>query len=257
MSTTSSAIFCVRRVDRLNSDPITNFGCLPVAIGQGANVYRGIRSLDGMIVKDSSNATSILTSTENAVKTAANESKFLKGAGKAVNFASSHINPLICVAGGIKVLTSEDKASTAIEEGSGLGVMFLGEGLFKKNKQAIEKGLKLDKATELFDKTFLKETAKTAENSAKTAKNLKWLPKINKVALHGKFGGILSGILFAMTSITSYMIGNKTGKALTSSIKNKAEEKETVRQQIAKYEAYLANAQNMNKTQTSELEIKA
>jgi len=110
----ASAIFCIRNEDKVKNGDI---GRLPVAIGQGRNVVNSIMSFDNAIGKTAKTAV-------DALEIASKDEALLKYAGKAVNFVGDHINPLICVSSGIKVLTSDDKASAFVTQASALSGMF-------------------------------------------------------------------------------------------------------------------------------------
>lgn len=186
----SSLIFSARNTDKFQNGDI---GRLPVAIGQANNVLLAAKDIQnplGMAIRTTGDVFEQVSKSE----------KLLEYAGKGVNFVSKHINPFICVAGGVKVLTAEDKGSALIEETASLGAMFTGEHFLKKYAEQIHQNTGINKLAKAFDAQFLK----------------------SKPKLKGKFGKVLEGVLFVTGSIISYAAGNKVGKLATSNIKTEA-----------------------------------
>jgi len=172
----SSTIFCIRNTDKVENG---DYGRVPVAALQLCNVGKSIMSFDNAVLKYS---------------------------GKAINFASDHINPLICVSSGIKVLNLDDKSSALVEQASALSGMFATEALMKKYLQT-----GIDKSIEQVKKL---ENKKGFE---KTFKNVAEF--IGKHKLEGKIPKVLYGVLFVLGSCTGWNEMEKFGKTLTSNIK--------------------------------------
>ena len=200
----ASAIFCIRNEDKVKNGDI---GRLPVAIGQGRNVVNSIMSFDNAIGKTAKTAV-------DALEIASKDEALLKYAGKAVNFVGDHINPLICVSSGIKVLTSDDKASAFVTQASALSGMFAVEHLMKKH---LEKGI--DKSLEKIS------SLESDKGFGKVLKNTeKFFEKPN---LKGKIPKILYGVLFVIGSCTGYNYAEKSGNFLISKFKKEDKKEET------------------------------
>ena len=133
-------------------------------------------------------------------------------AAKGVNWASKHINPLICVSGAVKVAMADDKKSEAINQSSALTGMF-----------AVEKATKLLQTTQ--------GRAKLAKMGIGQNKFIQKLMKamnyIDKVAQnsHSKWGRIgipcLKGIGFVCMSIAGYSMGSYLGEKINEMRKDK------------------------------------
>lgn len=192
----ASTIFCVRNADKVENGDL---GRVPVAIGQARNVANSIMSFDNAVGRGAQTAV-------NAFNSAAKNEALFKYMGKAVNFVGDHINPLICVSSGIKVLNSDDKASAFVTQASALSGMFFVEGMMKKHLQ------------EGIDKTFEKASALDEEKGAgKIAKRaVNFLEKHN---LKGKLPKVLYGVTFVVGSCTGYNYGEKLGNAIVNDIK--------------------------------------
>lgn len=180
----SSAIFCTRNIDKTQNGEV---GRSAVATGQGVNVVREIGKFDNAAGDAIKSATSIFTKM-------AQGSKVLGYTEKALDFASKNINPLICVSSGIKVVASDNKTETAINEMGALSGMFLGEGLFKHYQ----------------DKLFNEKTVGSVmEKVTKNKTANKYLNKILDMKYAGKYATLLKGLTFVLVSITSYEVGKK------------------------------------------------
>ncbi|HNW26477.1 MAG TPA: hypothetical protein PKI94_06780 [Candidatus Gastranaerophilaceae bacterium] len=190
----ASAIFCARNVDKTKHGEV---GRSAVAVGQAKKVIDSIIQLDKKLGKGPAKAV------ENILNFS-NKSKALQAIGKITKFASDNINPLICVSSGIKVLTSDDKKTTLINETGALSGMFISEKVAKKL---------LDNMVE--SKT-VKELCEKGIKSA-DAKGYRTLSKLIKSS-----PTILKGILFVFASIGGYSIGSKIAKKISSKEKKPA-----------------------------------
>ena len=193
-SAVASSFFAVRNAKKTENGEV---GRSAVALGQVAGVIQEIAKYDGAIASTARSACSIFSNLEK-------QNRAFEYAGKFTKFAVNNVNPLICVSGGIKTLTSDDKVGTGITEAAALSAMFLGEGLTKRH----------------YDKLI---NSKTCLNLLQKAQNSKILKpvfeyiKMNK--LGGKTGLILKGLTFVIASMTSYAIGEHYGKDIADKVK--------------------------------------
>lgn len=186
----ASTIFTYRNFEKTENGEI---GRAPVFIGQAAGVLSEVAKYDNALAVGAKNVLSIFSDL-------AEGNKALTYAGKFAKFASENVNPLIAVSGGVKVLMSEDKQSTAITEASALAAMFTGEGLVKSNYDKIVNSNKM--------KSFL------------NAKHIKPIVEfLEKKNIRGVTGSILKGILFVAASMSSYEIGHIAGDKLAKQVK--------------------------------------
>lgn len=203
----SNAIFSFRRASRgvesMDENPL--FGAMNMTIA-GSQLYKGVDAgLHSMLAMDPAFNEFFEKISRKAVELSDNH-KFIKHGGKFMKFIGKNINPVICLAGGVKVLGSEDKLDAAARESTALGTMFLAEGAYKyivgmpkmvdgeyTNVNGIYK-----KYLPFIDKQLdaLKDT-KFVKNSLKKLPALKSLP------------GVLKGVGFAIASILGYKTGTK------------------------------------------------
>lgn len=177
----SSAIFCARNVDKAEDQG--KVGRWGVAAGQMKKVTDYVSTLDNSLGKGTK-------ATIDTLHTVAKSEKLLDFAGKAVDFASKNINPLICVSAGIDVLNSDDKQSAVVTNTTALASMFAVEDLMKKHMDKVPKMKCMKSIVEKFAK-FEKE---------------------NKC--EGKIGTIIHGVAFVAGSCTAYNIGQQFGNLL-------------------------------------------
>ena len=88
----------------------------------------------------------IAQGTESAVKAfekLAESNKIVDYGLKATKWATKNINPMICISGGIKTLTSDDKVTTGIKETAAISTMFAGEKITKQALTHLNIGGKL------------------------------------------------------------------------------------------------------------------
>lgn len=120
--------------------------------------------------------------------------------------ARKAVNPLLCVAAGIRVLKDDDPYAALIEESSAMGAMF-----------AMEKGMKTARNS-------FYDLAGSADDIIAAAKNSDGIKKIFATAAE-KFKGMSKGkqtaakigleLLFVAGSIGAYAIGKKIGQTLS------------------------------------------
>lgn len=191
----ANLVFCIKNANTtFSSDPSRG----AVTAGQATNAFKAATELKNTIGKEARAAV-------DALKIASKNDKILEYAGKGLKFASENVNPLICIAAGAKVITSDDKVSTAIEQTSALSAMF-----------AVEKFMK----TELNSKKSEKFFAKMSENISKLAKKFKLNNFMTKTLGHAP--AVVKGTTFVAGSIIAYSAGEKFGKLLTK--KDRAEQ---------------------------------
>jgi len=186
-----SGIFCYRNIKKATDKSENGEKARStVAFAQGAKIVEAITKYNDTTAKTAAEA-------HNIFNTYAAKYAPVKYAGKAINWATHNVNPLICASSGIKVLTSDDKVHTGITQAGALSGMFLGEGLMK-----------------LYMGNVINE--KNVLNIASKFKNTKYLKniaeKLMKSGNSGKMASILKGLLFVCGSIASYSIGEKIGR---------------------------------------------
>lgn len=129
----SNSWFCARRsnngIDALvDNNPLVAAMNMDIA---GAQVLKAGSGLSE-IAKSNKSIASDVVSAEESIKSLSKANKVVNGFGKVLSYTADHINPIICATGAIKVATAENKKDAAIEEGAGLGGMFLFEGIAKE-----------------------------------------------------------------------------------------------------------------------------
>lgn len=193
----SSTIFCARNIDKAeNQDKV---GRWAVAVGQGKKVIDYVRTLDNELGK---NTNALI----HDIKVVSEQEKLLEYTGKAINFASKKVNPLIIMSSGLDVLTAEDKKSALVKNTTALSAMFAVEHLMKNH---------------LDDVTKIKGIDKVAKKVAEFGM---------KHNCEGKLGALIHGVAFVVGSCTAYSVGDKFGDLIlnkTDAKKGKAENKDT------------------------------
>lgn len=192
----SSAIFCARNVEKAETQD--KVGRWAVAAGQAKKVFDYVQTLDNKVGEKARSAQSVM-------KTVAKEEKIVKGIGKAVDYASKNVNPLICVSSGIDVLRSDDKEYTAVTSAAALAAMFGTEAFMKDHMDSVAK-----KGVEKLSK--IKGASKIIEKVATTIKGSKY----------GKAApAIVHGTAFVVGSCLGYAGGEEFGKLLIGREKRK------------------------------------
>lgn len=208
----SSAIFCVRNVDKAENQG--KVGRIAVAAGQGKKLTDYVIGLDNAVGKEARTAVT-------ALKKLAETEKAFEIAGKAINFASEHINPLLCVSAGIDILSAEDKESALVTNTTALTTMFAAEKLMKEYLDEIPKLTPVKNALASAKKfvTTNKYTKDAAERLIKFAQ---------KDKVKGKIPMIIHGVAFVAGSCLAYDAGEKFGKLLLGQpVKKESENKKT------------------------------
>ena len=204
----SNAVFSTRRasrgVDSMEETPV--YGSMNMAIA-GGQVFKGVKA--AQTVSPVAQATTTATNVLNSV---AETSKVVKPLATVLGVISNNINPLICVASGVKVLGSEDKIDTAARESINLITMFAAEGAAKaimgmpklecENgswKQSIKDGL-YTKSPAL--KNLVEDFVNYCEKTKVGNHTLSFLPPM------------LKGLAFAGASIAGYKLGQSISNCI-------------------------------------------
>ena len=130
-------------------------------------------------------------------------------ASKVTGFASKAVNPLLCVASGIRVLKDDDQYAALVEESCAMGAMFASEKLFKN--------LIANPLTGKEVKTTSKWAKKLTDSLFDLTKNVQGGGKKKLIA-------IAADIALVGVSILTFDAGKKIGKMLTG----RDEEQQTV-----------------------------
>lgn len=192
----SNAIFSARRatrgVDALEDKPLYAVANMDIAAAQMLKLGRAIKSID-YIYNNPHSATEAIKQATKATSTF----------GKIINFTADHINPLICVTSGIKILGSDDKVDTAARESLALTTMFGAEALTKRaiGLPYVEDGIVKNRSA------YFESQLKAMDDYCQTKKIfnkklLKYVP------------GALKGTAFALASIIGFKLGSKIADAI-------------------------------------------
>lgn len=165
----SSLIFAFRNVDKTQHGEV---GRAPVAAAQGVKVLSEVSRYNKALAKGADATLSVFNNL-------AKKSKAVDYAVQGVNWATKNVNPLICISGGLKVATADDKTDAAIKEVAALSTMFAGEAIAKNTLPSI----------------------------------------VKKLPVNNKIGAIIKGVLFVGASIASYSLGEHLGKDLSKEVK--------------------------------------
>jgi len=158
-----------------------------IAVGQVGNAVNSIMALDNAIGKSAKTAVDIL-------EKYSKQEKLLSYAGQGVKFISDHINPLLCISAGIKVLRSDDKETALVQETAAMSAMFAGEALMKKHMDKIVKVEGIDKIAD-----------KVVAYSSKTK-------------ARGVIPSVIKGTAFVAGSILASTIGRQVGTLVTDNV---------------------------------------
>lgn len=142
-----------------------------------------------------------LNTVSGSIKTARSSSKIFDGICKGVNILSDMVNPILCVASGVRIYKSEDKKSTAIKEIGAMSAMFAAEGVYK---ELFGLGGKVAKYHNYKPIKLIVDTGKKIIASNKI---LGKLPQ-------GKLGGLVKALGFIAASCGAFELGSQVGKAI-------------------------------------------
>ena len=221
----SNAIFSARRASRgveaMDENPV--LGAMNMTIA-GAQVLKGVNAGADAIRLASPELNSTIEGATQSIKKLSDKSKIVKYGGKTLKFVADNINPIICLAGAVKVLGSEDKVDAGTREALALGAMFLAEDSYKYfvGMPKTVNGKVVPVKSALYNnkkfQPFLKKQVE-ALNEVCATKQL-----FNKIPLK-TVPGLLKGVGFAIASILGYKLGCGIGNLFLG---KKVEAKETV-----------------------------
>ena len=122
MGVCATAIFDIRNMDKVGHGDTGRVGA--VAAQTTNLVNAASRSSIEPVQKAASTALNYIDDAGNVVGVT-------NAASKVTGLASKAVNPLLCVASGVRVLKDDDQYAALIEEGCAMGAMFAGEKLLK------------------------------------------------------------------------------------------------------------------------------
>lgn len=193
----SNAIFSARRatkgVDNLSDNPV--YGVMNMDIA-AAQTLKGTKAAMNLASAGEGAGSAM----EN-IKALSKTNKFLNGAGKIINYTADHINPIICLTSGIKVLSADNKVDEAARETLALSTMFGAEALAKRFV-----GMPFTKKIDGVAKTFEREGLYKKLLSEKQNQALQDLIKTKHSMKY--ISGATKGLLFVGASIAGYQLGN-------------------------------------------------
>ena len=219
---TSGTIFAPRRANKgAESDnalvAAMNFG---IAGGQIGNVFRGVASIakastgevaEKIIKLDNAigDVTSKLSKTD----------KLMNGAIKGGYFVMRNINPAIGATELVKAMFAEDKLDASLTGGCAFGAMLLGEGAAKRimglPKTSYNKGVcnvtQRTPMCKIFENSYMEKQVRALCDYL----NIKNIVS-EKVIKHAP--SVTKGLLFAATSIGSYILGRTAGKFISENV---------------------------------------
>ena len=224
-----NAVFSSRRTDRaVNADNVAvSLGNANVAAGQ---IKNAMEAADLLAKGSKSGIFAACKGAKDAIVSMSEGSKVLQGAGKVVEFTADHINPVITVVGGVKVLTADNKEDALTQEALALGGMFFAEGITKealmmekKVKDPVTGKKVYVKRTKLYDSNpMLKAQAENIEKAINDYCSTKKL--FGKISMkHAP--NIGKALLFVGASIGGYAAGQALGEKINENRKNKKAKK--------------------------------
>ena len=193
----SNAVFSARRatkgVDNLSDNPVYGVMNMDIAAGQTLKGTKAAMAL-------ASAGEGARSAMEN-IKAVSKTNKFLTGAGKVINYTADHINPIICLTSGIKVLCADDIVDEAARETLALSTMFGAEAAAKRFI-----GMPFTKKINGVTKTFEREGLYKKLLSEKQNQALQDLIKTKHSMKY--ISGAAKGLMFVSASIAGYKLGN-------------------------------------------------
>lgn len=142
------------------------------------------------------------------IKEARETSKVFDGVCKGANILSKMVNPILCLASVARVAHSEDKKKTGVKELGAMGLMFTGEGIWKRL-------FGLGGFTAKYSKYKWVNSAVNGVKKFLTTN--KWLSKIPL----GKWGTLLKALGFVAVSCSCFALGSKLGEVTADKIFDK------------------------------------
>lgn len=223
----SNAVFATRRftrgVDNINEKPLYALMNVDIAAAQ---TLKGVRAAKEVSVANNLSASDSILKMEKGFENLEKSSKFFKGIGTVTKFVADHINPIICVTSGVKVLSSKDKGEALVTEGLALSGMFgaerlakqvLGMPITKRNAQGIRETI--SRQALYHNNPFIEKQVNALKDYCATKK------LFNKISLKA-LPGVLKGTLFVLASIGGYKLGTYVADTILA--KNKKEQQPMV-----------------------------
>ena len=232
----TNALFAPRRLSKgfdAIDDKNTIYGLANMDIAAGQTL-KGIKAGTNLVARENVSAYEMINNLNSKVSTVAGKHPFLKNIGKVVEFTSNNINPIIYLTGGIKVLSSDDKKSTLIQEGLGILTMRIFEviansilGMPKFIKDKVTGKMISENRVALYHKIPCVDKLTNSIKTKLSSTNL-----FNKIPLKSA-PSILKGIAFVLASICGYQLGSKIGNKLTSSLIKDNKNNDTTNNKLA------------------------
>lgn len=157
----------------------------------------------GAMAKKSDALATCVGEMSDVIKGARETSKVFDGVCKGAGILSKAVNPLLCVASGVRVYKSKDKKRTAVKEAGAMSLMFAGEGVWKRL-------FGLGGHTASY--TNYKWVNSAVNGIKKFLTTNKFLSKIPL----GKWGVLLKALGFVAVSCTCFALGSKLGEKSAS-----------------------------------------
>ena len=228
MGLVASAIFAGRNIDKCRNQHEYARGAVAAcqSVSSVENAVNAANSVFGSATKGAGSAFAkadgiantlcekIGTGAEGAVDGMVKSSSISTKIGKIGNVAQKAVNPLLCVASGVRVLKDEDQYARLIEEVSAMGAMFGAEAVMKHVRTNVT-GAKLTGG-------FSKQVSKGLSKSEGLSKVLSKLSEGYKNVGKTKNGNVKQtlirigiDVLFAAGSICAFNLGQKIGTKLS------------------------------------------
>ena len=207
----AQTIFSARRLDkaRKNAEDKPIYSVMNCDIA-AAQILKGVRTAKS-VAEVSGKDVKAFAGASNAIKELSNTHKAFGTLCKFIDITADHVNPVICLTSGIKVLSSDDKLDELTRETYALGAMFGAEAL-AKHVMGMPKAHK-DKVTG----EWVNEKVQGAYKDYKFVNDkVTAFQKFCKETVIGKKGmtplkhlpGILKGLAFVSASIMGYKAGD-------------------------------------------------
>ena len=220
----SNAVFATRRlsrgVDNMNDKPLYALMNADIAAGQ---TIKGARAVKAVSEANNLSACEKIQKLEKGLENLEESSKIFKGIGTVTRFVADNINPIICVASGVKVLSSEDKGEALVTEGLALAGMFKAESLAKQfmGMPIIKKGT--DGVRRTIPREALYHNNPFIEKQVNVLKDYCATKKLfNSISLKA-LPGVLKGTLFVLASIGGYKLGTYVANVILGKNKKSAQ----------------------------------
>jgi len=208
MGAVTSAAFAVR-----NSNKAINGEGMRGGVA-GLQFFNSVNALKDMGVgRVSEYARSIFNEADKVAKNLG----ISKGATTVAKFAEKAVNPMLCIASGVRILKDEDKEKALTEEVCAMGVMFGAERIAKMARNVADNAIKNKSLEGIIKNPTIKKHGETL------IKKISNMPKGGKTALF-----LAAEMLFVGVSIAAFNGGKEFGKFLTGRNKDDAKAKESL-----------------------------